>query len=165
METKQACIEELNKQLKKGYIQKGYKAILDCLIMIRSSIQKKHPEYICPGTFYQGYFDMSYFAVMTPMLKNDGLKIAVVFNYTDFRFEIWLSASNKSIQKKYWSQMRDYPWKGYKVVSTVQGNDSILEYVVEERLEDLENILKVIEGKVETFIEDIEAWIQEKEYA
>ena len=61
---------------------------------------------------------MSYFAVLTPTLRNIGLKIAVVFNYTDFRLELWLSANNKRIQKKYWDQMRDYPWKEYTVVST-----------------------------------------------
>jgi hypothetical protein len=163
METNQDCIRELNRQLKKGLIQKGYKAILDCLLSIRTSIQKQHPEYHCPSTFYQGYFDMSYFAVMTQILKSKGLKVAVVFNYYDFRFEIWLSASNKDIQKKYWDQMRDYPWKGYKVVPTVQGNDSILEYVIEEGIEDLEYLKKVVEAKVDRFVEDIEEWIRGRE--
>ncbi len=160
MESEQDYINELRTQLKKGSIQKGYRAILDFLLKARTSIQKKHPEYICPGTFYQGYFDMSYFAVLTPTLRNIGLKIAVVFNYTDFRLELWLSANNKRIQKKYWDQMRDYPWKEYTVVSTVQGNDSILEYVIEEGLGDLEYSRIVMEEKVDRFIEDIEEWIR-----
>jgi hypothetical protein len=59
--------------------------------------------------------------------------------------------------------MRDYPWKGYKVVPTVQGNDSILEYVIEEGIEDLEYLKKVVEAKVDRFVEDIEEWIRGRE--
>jgi hypothetical protein len=43
---------------------------------------------------------MTYFAVVPPSLKRRARKIAIVFNYEAFRFEAWLSATNRQLQRK-----------------------------------------------------------------
>jgi len=36
---------------------------------------------------YQGYMDITHFAIFPSLLKQHNLKIAIVFNYEAFRFE------------------------------------------------------------------------------
>ena len=55
------------------------------------------------------------------------LKIAIVFNYEAFRFEAWLSAANRQVQRKYWELFRNSQWADYRVVKPATGVDSILE--------------------------------------
>ncbi|MFA5513485.1 MAG: hypothetical protein WDA17_01020 [Sphaerochaetaceae bacterium] len=45
--------------------------------------------------------DMSYFSLSTKSLKDKGLKIAVVYLHEKGTFEVWLSARNREIAKKY----------------------------------------------------------------
>lgn len=44
--------------------------------------------------------DMSYFALSTKTLKDNGLKIAVAYLYEKGRFELWLAARNREIAKQ-----------------------------------------------------------------
>ena len=38
---------------------------------------------------------MTYFALFPDALKKHNLKLATVFNYQTFRFEVWLAARNR----------------------------------------------------------------------
>lgn len=44
---------------------------------------------------------MSYFSFNTKYLKDHGLKIAIVYLHVKGCFEVWLSARNREISKKY----------------------------------------------------------------
>ncbi|HOH08780.1 MAG TPA: hypothetical protein PLF89_14745 [bacterium] len=46
---------------------------------------------------YQGYLDMTYFEFFPDKLKKCDLKLAIVFNYQAFRFEVWLAARNRQV--------------------------------------------------------------------
>ena len=59
---------------------------------LRTHFKDRYPKYSVSG-LYQGYLDMTYFAVVPPSFKRRGLKIAIVFNYGAFRFEAWLAAT------------------------------------------------------------------------
>ena len=152
----QKCIEELHNQLKKGEIQKGYKAILDYLLSLQSYLKKKYTEYSFPGTFYHGYLDMSYFAFVPPSLKEKGLKIAIVFNYDAFRFEIWLSGYNKEIQEKYWEYFKNKKAGEYIIHSSIKGYDSIVEDHITIDTIDTDKTTKTIENRIKEFIKAIE---------
>src|SRR5512138_753389 len=97
MHSIQEDVEELQKQLKKGKIQKAYRALLSYMMGLRTHFANKYGESSVSG-LYQGYMDMTYFALFPSSLKSLDLKIAIVFNYDAFRFEAWLAARNRKVQ-------------------------------------------------------------------
>lgn len=64
---------------------------------LRIHFKNRYPNYSISG-LYQGYLDMTYFAIVPPALKQRDLKIAIVFNYDAFRFEAWLAGTNRQVQ-------------------------------------------------------------------
>lgn len=83
-------IRDFRGQLEKGSIQKAYKALISYMMSLRTHFKNKYEGFTVSG-LYQGYMDMTYFALFPPSLKRRDLKIAVVFNYDAFRFEAWLA--------------------------------------------------------------------------
>ena len=99
----QSIQEEMNdfqEQLRTGSIQKAYRALLGYMMDLRKHFKNRYPSYSISG-LYQGYMDMSYFAIIPPSFKDRNLKIAIVFNYEAFRFEAWLAGTNRQVQRKY----------------------------------------------------------------
>lgn len=119
-------LKELHRQLKKGCVPRAYRALLAYVMALRTHFAKTHGEAAVSGV-YQGYMDMTYFALFPPTLKRLGLKVAIVFNYDAFRFEAWLSGRNRKVQTLYWKHLKDGTWDDYRVVAPAQGIDSILE--------------------------------------
>jgi hypothetical protein len=154
-------IIEYKKQLKFGHIQKAYKGLLEYIMGLRSYLNNKYPEYFVSGNIYFGYMDMTYFSFTPDSLKRRKLKIAIVFNYDAFRFEVWLGGYNKDIQKKYWKIFSDGEWNKYKIVSSTEGVDSIIEYTLVDNpdFSDLEYLTKKLEGGTLDFIRDIESFL------
>ena len=72
---------------------------------------------------------MTYFSFTPKALIDRKLKIAIVFLYESFRFEIWLAGANKQVQEKYWGLIKKSGWNKYRVVPTIQGFDSIIEHI------------------------------------
>ena len=89
------------------------------------------------------------------------LKIAVVFLYDAFRFEIWLSGKNKQVLAKYWKIIKESNWDKYKIVAPVKGVDSIVEHVLADNPDfgDLEALTKQIDQGALKFIQDIEGFL------
>ena len=156
MEDINDCINELRIQISKGQIQKGYRAILEYMLSFQSLLKKEHKDYSFPGTFYHGYMDMSYFAFVPSSFEGKGLKIAIVFNYDRFRFEIWLSGYNKDIQKKYSECFKEKEFKGYYIPETTKGYDSIVEDHFEMKRFDKEETRVELVKRIETFVKTIE---------
>ena len=117
---------ELRRQLKKGAIRKAYRALLAYLMGLRTHFQNTYPD-SAVSALYQGYLDMTYFAIVPPPLRQRGLKIAIVFNYEAFRFEAWLAGRNRQVSRQYWELFRDSQWTTYRVVTPGKGIDSIVE--------------------------------------
>ena len=100
MKTLNDLIESYTHHLQQGEIQVAYKGIIEFLGKLRSEFIKKYPHYDV-SSIYQGYMDMSYFSLSTKSLKDKGLKIAVVYLHDKGDFEVWLSARNREILRKY----------------------------------------------------------------
>ncbi len=100
MKTLNQLISDYTCHLQQGEIQLAYKGILEFIGKLRVDFIKKYPHYDI-GNIYQGYMDMSYFSLSTKSLKDKGLKIAVVYLHEKGTFEVWLSARNREIAKKY----------------------------------------------------------------
>jgi hypothetical protein len=126
MHSKRESLEEFRRLLEKGSIQRAYRALLSYMLGLRTHFQKRLGVAAVSG-LYQGYMDMTYFALFPSSLRRRNLKIAVVFNYEAFRFEVWLSARNQDVQRQYWELFKDANWPQYRVAPPAKGVDSILE--------------------------------------
>ena len=156
----QADIDELRRQLGQGSIQKAYRAILSFMQRLRASYTGRHGE-AAVSALYQGYLDMTYFAIFPDALKPRGLKVAVVFNYEAFRFEAWLVARNRKVQREYWELFKKGQWADYRLVEPAVGVDAILSYDLAREF-DLDNpqaLTAKIEDGVDTFIVDVEHFL------
>jgi len=112
---------------------------------------------------YQGYMDMTYFALFPPLLKRRDLKVAIVFNYEAFRFEAWLAARNRKVQRQYCELFRDSQWKEYRVVAPTSGVDSIVEcdLASDFDLGDPDTLTVRIETATAAFVGDIERFLSQ----
>lgn len=155
-------MDELRKQLRKGLIQKAYRALLSYMTGLRTHFANKYGDPAVSG-LYQGYMDMTYFALLPPSLKRLDLKVAIVFNYEAFRFEAWLAARNRKVQQQYWELFKDSDWAEYRVVAPAAGIDSILECDLAKDfdLSKPDTLTSSIETATVAFIDKIERFLSE----
>ena len=161
MKSLQENMAEFRKQLEKGAIQKAYQGLMEYMMSLKNYFSNKYPDYSAPGSLYNGYMDMTYFSILPKPLKDRNLKIAIVFLYDAFRFEIWLSGRNKQVLVKYWEIIKRSKWDQYKVVEPVKGVDSVLEHILVSNpdFSDLDALTKQIEQGTLEFIRDIERFL------
>ena len=165
MDSSQDNLHQFREQLKKGTIQAAYRVLLDYIMHLRTHFQKSLPGCDVPGNVYQGYMDMTYFSIIPPSLKQHKLKIAVVFVYDTFRFEVWLSGYNRQVQAKYWQLVRDSGWEQYRLVDDPLKADSILEHILVEEpdFDDLDKLTRQIEKDTLAFISEVETHLSSLE--
>lgn len=162
MDAIQQDIAELRKQLEQGSIQRAYRALIAFITGLRAHFAGRYGEEAV-SALYLGYLDMTYFAVFPPPLKPLDLKVAVVFNFTAFRFEIWLVARNRKLQRQYWELFRQSQWPEYQVVAPASGVDAIVEYDLAGEIDfgDPPALTAKIDQAVAAFIADMERYLAE----
>lgn len=163
MQSIQEDMNALRAQLKIGAIQRAYRALVSYMMDLRTRFKNRYPRYSMSG-LYQGYMDMTYFAIVPPSLKQRDLKIAIVFNYEAFRFEAWLAGSNRQVQRKYWELFRDSRWTEYRIVTPAKGVDSIIECDLAEDMDfgNLDNLTARIEENTAEFIDSVEKFLSKR---
>ena len=164
MQSIQEDMNELRGQLRTGAIQKAYRALLGYMMDLRTRFKNRYPSYTISG-LYQGYMDMTYFAIFPKSLRRRDLKIAIVFNYEVFRFEAWLAGSNRKVQQKYWELVKNRQWNEYRVVTPAKGVDSIIECNLAEDFDfdDLDNLTASIEENTAKFLDAIVSFLSERD--
>jgi hypothetical protein len=152
---------EYKKQLEKGVIIEAYRGLMEYFNTLRIHFRDKYPNHSVSGSIYYGYMDMTYFSIFPTLLKRRKLKIAIVFLHKAFRFEVWLSAQNKTVQAKYLELVREIGLNKYHIPSTTKGVDSIIEYILVDvpDFSDLDDLTKQIEMGTLKFIRDVENFI------
>jgi hypothetical protein len=162
MPTIQEDLHEFRRQLRHGATRRAYRALLDFMLALRTGYQQRCPDWGVSG-LYQGYLDMTYFAIVPPALKRRALKIAIVFNYDAFRFEAWLAGSNRQVQRRVWELLKDSRWEAYRVVAPAPGIDSIVEcdLAADFDLGDPAGLQAAIEQKAARFIAEMERTLAE----
>ncbi len=162
MESLQESMNELRVQLGKGLIQKAYQGLMDYIRDLRNYLKKKYPDYTVPGNIYYGYMDMTYFSVIPEFLKLQKLRIAIVFDYETFRFEVWLSGFNRDIQEKIWKLIKESGWDKYKTTTDPRRDDYIVSQILinDPDFSDLDGLTTQIEQGVLDFTADVEEFIQ-----
>jgi hypothetical protein len=155
-------IREFQRLLEKGSIQKAYGALLSYMMGLRAHFKSDLSGSTVSG-FYQGYMDMTYFALFPSSLKRRNLKVAIVFNYDLFRFEAWLAAGNRKVQRQYWELFKDGQWPEYHLAAPAKGVDSILEcnLATDFDLDKPDALTSIIETRTVAFIDDIERFLSE----
>lgn len=115
-------------QLDKGDILIAYNELVKFVMQLRVDFIKKFSEYYSFSGILHGYMDYTYFYYTNAFLKSKKLKLGVVLNHLDMRFEIWLLGNTKSVQKEYWTLLKEAKWN--KEVKEMP-QYSILEAVIE----------------------------------
>jgi hypothetical protein len=161
MKSLQENMIEFRKQLEKGAIQKAYFGLMEYMMSLKNYFSDQHPDFSTPGSLYNGYMDMTYFSIYPKSLKDRDLKIAIVFLYDTFRFEVWLSGKNKQVLAKYWQVFSKNKWNKYKIVEPTKGVDSVVEHILVDNpdFSDLDVLTKQIEQGTLKFIQDIEGFL------
>jgi len=77
MNAQMGDMEDFRQALDKGSIQRAYRALLSYMMALRTHLKN---ELAAGSGLYQGYLDMSYFALFPESLKRRNLKISIVFN-------------------------------------------------------------------------------------
>jgi hypothetical protein len=154
-------IAEYRRQLQKGLIQQAYRGLMEYIMGLRAYFQNKYPDYFVSGSIYYGYMDMTYFSFFPQSFKDRKLKIAVVFVYDAFRFEVWLAGYNKQVQSKYWKLFKESGWDRYPLVPSTKDVDSIVESVLvaDPDFRDCDALTRQIEAGVLQFIADVESFL------
>ena len=155
-------MEDFQRQLKNGSIQRAYRDLLSYMMELRTHFKNKYTGFSV-SALYQGYMDMTYFAISSQTLSQRDLKIAIVFNYEAFCFEAWLAGRNRKINRQYWELFKEQDWLEYRIVKPGKGVDSIVECDLAKgfQLSDKAALTKIIEAEVGTFIDNIEVFFHE----
>jgi hypothetical protein len=152
---------EYREQLKKGAIQKAYQGLMQYMLSLKNHFSTQHPDFSVSGSMYSGYMDMTYFSVVPKSLKDQELKIAIVFVYDSFRFEVWLSGRNQQVMAKYWKIIKDTGWEKYQLADQGKWADSILEHILVDNpdFSDLAALTRQIEQRTLKFIQDVDSFL------
>lgn len=161
MKSLQENMIEFRKQLEKGAVQKAYQGLMQYMMSLKKHFSNKYPELSVSGSIYYGYMDMTYFSVVPRSMKDRDLKIAIVFVYDTFRFEVWLSARNQKVLAKYWQLFTESGWDRYKIAPQGKRADSVLEEILVDNpdFSDLEALTKQIDQGSMEFIKDVEGFL------
>jgi len=158
MGTLQDSMTDFRKQLQKGSIQQAYRGLMEYMMGLRTRFAKDYPQYDVSGGLYPGYMDMTYFSIFPPALKARKLKIALVFRYDHFSFEVWLSGANRGALAEYRQWFVARGWDKYRLVDEAENPDAVLEHMLaaDPDFDDPEALTAQIEQGVVGFIEDVE---------
>lgn len=88
-------------------LKEGYQEFVALFRYLRIELEKQLPAYQFQGKIVENGMDYSYFQFADEKLKQQGLKIVVVFVHRNFQFEVWLSGVNRKVQCHYhhlWQQ-------------------------------------------------------------
>lgn len=156
-------MNEYKKQLKKGDIQEAYQGLMEYFRDLRSHFKNRYPDYSVSGSIYYGYMDMTYFSLFPESLKRRKLKIALVFIHDVFRFEVWLSGSNRDVQAEYWELLKGSGWDKYHLASNPKAEDYVIDHILinDPDFRDLEALTRQIESGTLEFISDVEGFLSD----
>lgn len=158
MESLNDKLTEYHKQLQSGTIREAYQALMRFVSTLKNYVQQENPTYQVAGHLHQGTMDITFFAFYTAVLKSEKLKIVVLFNHKDFRFEVWLCGQNKQVQQKYWEIFSGSDWDKCTISAGTKDGFSIVEQVLDSTpdFDDLEGLKKNLSEKISQFVSDIE---------
>lgn len=134
-------------QVAKGDIQKAYTGIVKYVTRLGTNLSNKLSERYSFGGLLQGYMDYTYVYYTNDYLKQRKLKMGLVLNHTEMRFEVWLLGQTAPVQQKYWHYFKDTKWNEGRMEMPKY---SILETVIvaSPDFNDLDGLSEEIEARL-----------------
>ncbi|GIU53592.1 DUF7000 family protein [Shewanella sp. KT0246] len=114
-------------ELRKGDIIVAYNQLVKLMMNTRTELVKELGHQFSFATILHGYMDYTYFYYTNDFLKSKKLKLGLVLNHLEMRFEVWLLGNTIPIQKEYWNLLKSTKWNKYK---TEMPQYSIIEAVI-----------------------------------
>ncbi|MEO0725901.1 MAG: hypothetical protein AAFZ63_15265 [Bacteroidota bacterium] len=105
-----------------------FRGLMDFMLRFRMRLLAHYPSGYAVSHLSPGYLDFSYFAFTPETVRQQKLKVAVVFNHQELRFEIWLCGQNKGVQKEFWTIFKESDWDKANLAPTPQR--SVLEEIL-----------------------------------
>lgn len=154
---------EFKQQLAKGYLQQAYFGLMEFFRQLRTYLKKNHPDCSLTGIYY-GYMDMTYFACTPGTLGKRNLKIAIVFDYETFSFEVWLSGANRDVQAEYWNMIKEAGWDKYSLSLDPRREDYVLSRSLgaDPDFSDLDALTGQIEAGMLALTKDVENFLSKQ---
>ena len=97
-------------QLAKGEIQSAYSQLVKLVMALRTRFIANLKGEFSVGGLLQGYMDYTYFYYSNDLLQEKGLKLGLVLNHLEMRFEVWLLGRTKPVQTEYWNLFQGSKW-------------------------------------------------------
>lgn len=134
-----------------------YAKTLGFMKAFRMYMIRSYPVGYVIGSLYSNDTTITYFSFTPIALKEQKLKIAIVYNHPENRFEVWLAGQNKAIQKKYWTLFKESDWNTYNIPVSVEEGFSIVDSVLVEDpdFNDATALIERIELGVMAFIHEM----------
>jgi len=134
-------------QLNKGDILIAYNELVRFVMKLRTDFIKSLSDKYSFSGILHGYMDYTYFYYTNDFLKSRQLKLGLVLNHLEMRFEIWLLGNTIPIQKKYWNSLKKSKWNKGK---TEMPKYSILEAIIvkEPNFDELLSLSQEIEKRI-----------------
>jgi len=129
MDSLNDSIRKYTEELKNGRIQRAYRGIMTFISELKNHIERNQPK-LATSALYFGYMDMTYFACTPPELRDQKLKIALVYLHEENRFEVWLAAANRQIQAQVVRQLSGRDLGRHTLVPIKPGEDAIISSVI-----------------------------------
>ena len=141
-------------QLSKGDILIAYNELVKFVMKLRVDCIKNLSEHYSFSGILHGYMDYTYFYYSNDFLKSKKLKLGLVLNHLEMRFEIWLLGNTIAVQKSYWDLLKQSKWNKDK---TEMPKYSILEAIIENEpdFDELPLLSQKIEKKLIEVSEEI----------
>ncbi|GFD72564.1 hypothetical protein KUL113_19840 [Tenacibaculum sp. KUL113] len=113
-------------ELQKGDILIAYNELVKFVMKLRMDFMKSLSDQYTFAGILHGYMDYTYFYYSNAFLKSKKLKLGLVLNHLEMRFEVWLLGNTLPIQKKYWELLRSTKWNKdrkempkYSIIETI----------------------------------------------
>jgi len=103
-------VASYKKQLEIGDIRIAYSELVKFVMSFKTHCSNSLSDKYSFGNIFQGYMDYTYFYFTNECFKRKKLKLGLVLNHSDMRFELWLLGQTKDIQAKYWLLLRPTAW-------------------------------------------------------
>ena len=154
-------LAEYRKQLEKGVVAAAYKGLMQYFAQLRLQLEKKHPDYFLSGSIHEGQMDYTYFYFFPKTLRQQKLKVVILFTHSTFNFQILLAGYNRVVQAKYWNLLKENGWNKHPLAPSIKGFDYITHQTLIDKpdFSNLDALTKQIEMGTLAFINDVESFL------
>jgi hypothetical protein len=154
-------VAEYRKQLEKGEVVAVYKGLMEYFAQLKLQLEKNHPDYFLSSGIHEGQMDYTYFYFCPKTLRQQKLKVVILFTHATFNFQVLLAGYNKVVQAKYWKLLKENGWNKHPIALSTRGVDYITQRTLIDKpdFSNLDVLTNQIEAGALAFIKDVESFL------